>query len=248
VAVAPESRRVSQETWEQLNRVTTATLTSELLERGLRNTFIQGLEPLRPDLRMVGFALTLRYAPAREDIGMEVDYDNETNVQRVAVEAIGPDDVLVVDARGDLSAASFGHILATRIQRRGAAGFVSDGALRDTPRMRELELPCYARAAHATTSAVAHHPVDMNVPIGCGGVLILPGDVIVGDAEGVVAIPFGMVEEVAADADARDQLETFLLGRVEDGASIKGVYPPDERTRAEYEAWRHDRGDDGAAG
>jgi regulator of RNase E activity RraA len=190
---------------------------------------------------MVGYAFTLRYVPAREDLDMQVHYDNSTNVQRLAVEAIGPDDVLVIDARGEIGAASFGHIIATRITRRGAAGLVTDGGLRDTPRFRALDLPTYIKAAHATTSSVLHHPADMNVPIGCGGVLVVPGDVVVGDAEGVVIIPRAVAEEVARDAYEQDLIEEFALSRVQQGASIRGVYPPDERTRAEFAQWRASR-------
>jgi regulator of RNase E activity RraA len=230
-ALAPEAMQL-------LRRVSTATLTSQLLNRGFRNTFIGGLQPLRPDLRMVGYAFTLRYVPAREDLDMQVHYDNSTNVQRLAVEAIETDDVLVIDARGETRAASFGHIIATRIMQRGAAGLVSDGGLRDTPRFRELALPTYIKAPHATTSSVVHHPADMNVPIGCGGVLVMPGDVVVGDAEGVVIVPRHLAEEVARGAFEQDQIEEFALSKVQSGAHIRGVYPPDERTRAEFEEWR----------
>lgn len=227
---------------ERLLQVSTATLTSQLLKRGFRNTFIAGLTPTRPDKRMVGYAFTLRYVPAREDLDMQVDYDNNTNVQRLAVEAVGPEDVLVIDARGDVRAASFGHIIATRIMRRGAAGLVSDGALRDTPAFRDLDLPVYVKMAHATTSSVIHHPADMNVPIGCGGVLVMPGDVVVGDAEGVVVIPSHVAEEVAHAAYEQDLIEEFILEKVQAGSSIKRVYPPDENTRAEFTVWRERRG------
>lgn len=223
---------LSEEAKNRLKQVSTATLTSQLLNRGFRNTFIPNLTPLRPDLRLVGYAFTLRYVPAREDFG--VDYDNDTNVQRLAVEAVGPEDVLVIDARGDTRAASLGHILATRLWKRGAAGLVTDGGLRDTPAFRNLDLPTYTRAPHATTSSVIHHPVDMNVPIGCGGVLVMPGDVIVGDAEGVVVIPSAVAEEVAADAYEQEILEAFILQKIKAGSSIKGVYPPNEETYREF--------------
>lgn len=237
---------LSPEAFEKLRQASTATLTSQLLKRGFRNTFIPGLQALRPDLRMVGYAFTLRYVPTREDVGFEVNYDNETNVQRLAVEAVGEEDVLVIDAREDVRAASFGHILATRIMNRGAAGLVSDGGLRDTPAFRELDLPAYARAAHATTSSVIHHPVEMNVPVGCGGVLVMPGDVVVGDAEGVVVIPARVAESVTHNALEQDLLEDFVLGKVRAGASIKGIYPPDEQTMAEYLEWRS-RGSSGGS-
>lgn len=218
-----------------LRTPSTATLTSQLMKRGFRNTFIAGLTPTRPDLRMVGRALTLRYVPAREDMDVRVDFDNLTNVQRLAVEAIEAGQVLVIDARGDLGAATFGHILATRILRRGAAGLVTDGALRDSPRFPELDLPAYFRAAHATASSAAHHPADMNVAIGCGGLMVMPDDVVVGDAEGVVVIPGAIADEVAAGAAEQEALEDAIWARVDGGASIRGLYPPDDPTRAALE-------------
>ena len=225
----------------KLRSVSTATLTSQLQKSGFRNTFLAGLNPLRPDLRMVGYAFTLRYIPAREDLADE-RYDNTRNVQRLAVEAVGPEDVLVIDARGEVSAASLGHILGTRITQRGAAGFVTDGALRDTPGFRSLELPTYIRAAHATTSFVAHHPVDMQVSIGCAGVAVTPGDVVVGDAEGVVVIPAHLAEEVAHGGYEQEIREEFFQEKVAGGASIIGVYPPNEETLAAFEQWRRERG------
>ena len=234
-------REISAGAKEKLRTVSTATLTSKLLDQGLRNTFLAGLYPLRPDLHMVGYAFTLRYIPAREDLADEV-YDNSRNVQRLAVEAVGPEDVLVIDARGDVGAASFGHILGTRILQRGAAGLVTDGALRDTPGFRRLDLPTYIRAAHATTSFVAHHPVDMQVPIGCGGAAVTPGDVVVGDGEGVVVIPAKMAEEIAHSAYEQEIREQYFQERVADGAGIVGVYPPNDETLAAFERWRRGRG------
>jgi len=226
------------EVWERLRHVSTATLATQLLRRGFRNCVLTGLVPLRPDLRMVGYAFTLRYVPAREDVAVRVEIDNATNIQRLAVEAIGRDEILVIDARGDIRAGSLGNILGTRLQRRGAAGIVTDGAVRDTPSFRELELPVYAAGSHASLASVIHYPADMNVPIGCGGVLIMPGDVLVGDAEAVVAIPRAITEEVAFDAFEQEQLEEFILAKIRDGAAIGGVYPPDEQTREEYRAAR----------
>jgi regulator of RNase E activity RraA len=238
MASATRLHTLTPEAIEKLRSVTTATLTSQLLKRGFRNTFISGLTPLRPDLRMVGYAFTLRYVPAREDVGFYVDYDNATNVQRLAVEGVGPEDVLVIDARSEVRAASFGHIIATRIMRRGAAGLVTDGGLRDSPRFRSLDLPTYFRGPHAATSSIIHHPVDMNVPIGCGGVLVMPGDVVVGDAEGVVIVPATVAEEVAHEADEQEKAEEYIFERIQAGESIRGIYPLNEQHRSEYEAWR----------
>ena len=235
------THEISADAKKKLRSVSTATLTSQLQNYGFRNTFLAGLYPLRPDLSMVGYAFTLRYIPAREDLADE-RYDNTKNVQRLAVEAVGPEDVLVIDARGDISAASLGHILGTRIAQRGAAGFVTDGALRDTPGFRDLELPTYIQAPHATTSFVAHHPVDMQVAIGCAGVAVTPGDVVVGDAEGVVIIPAHLAEEVAQGAYEQEIREAFFQEKVAGGASIVGVYPPNDETLAEFEQWRRERG------
>jgi regulator of RNase E activity RraA len=233
---------LSDEAFARLKTVSTATLTSQLNKRGLRNTFMAGIYPLRPDLRMVGYAFTLRYIPAREDLADEL-YDNTKNVQRLAVEAVGPGDVLVIDARNEADqGATLGHILGTRISVRGAAGLVTDGGLRDTPSFQELPLPSYIRAPHATSSFVAHHPVEMQVPIGCGGVAVLPGDVIVGDAEGVVVIPARMAEEVAHGGYEQERREEFFQEKIGQGASILGIYPPNEETLAEFEIWRKERG------
>ena len=234
--------RLDEETKRKLARVSAATLTSQLLKRGFANTFIAGLIPLRPDLRMVGVAYTLRYIPTRADLAGD-RFADEENAQRRAVETIGPGEVLMIDARGDTGAASFGDILATRIAVRGAAGLVTDGGLRDTPAFRELDLPSYTRAAHAVTSYTIHHPLETNVPIGCGGVAVLPGDVVVGDAEGVVVMPAGLAREVADEAFEQERLEEFLQAKVAAGADTRGVYPPDEATQAEYEAWREREGD-----
>ena len=233
-----ETGYLSEFELQALRQVSTASLTTQLLKRGLQNTFMQGVTPLRPDLRMVGYAFTLRYIPAREDLDRSTDYDNWTNPQRVAVESVGPQDVLVIDARGDLSAASLGHILMTRVMQRGAAGVVSDGAFRDSPGISTLDLPTYSSGMNGTTSFVSHHPMDMNLPIGCGGVAVFPGDVIVGDAEGVVVIPRHLASEVARDTYEQDYFENWALERVRAGASIRGTYPPDAETRAEYDAWR----------
>lgn len=235
---------LTDEEMDALRTVSTASLTSQLGKRGLQNTFMGGVIPLRPDLRMVGYAFTLRYIPAREDLDLATDFDNWSNPQRLAVEEVGPEDVLVIDARGDVSAASLGHILMTRIMKRGAAGVVSDGAFRDSPSISRLDMPTYSAGMHATTSFVSHHPVDMNLPVACGGVAVFPGDVIVGDAEGIVVLPRHLAAEVARDTAAQDRFENWALSKIESGASIRGVYPPDEDTRAEFEAWLAEQSED----
>lgn len=233
--------RVAPEVLATLREVSTATLSSQLLKRGFRQLFMHGVMPLRPDLRLAGQAFTLRYIPAREDLergSASTDFDNTTNKQRVAVERVGPGDVLVIDARGDTRGATLGNILAARIKARGAAGIVTDGAFRDTPAIRAIDLPTYARGQHPNISFTVHHPVDIGVPIACGGVAVLPGDVIVGDGEGVIVIPRAVAEEVARDALEQERREEFILAKIEGGSSILGVYPPSEETLREYEAWQ----------
>ncbi len=232
---------VAPEIFEQLRIPSTATLTSVLARRGLRNTFMTGVRPLAPRTRMVGQAFTLRYIPAREDLDQTGVVDNLTDPQRIAVESVGPHDVLVIDARGDVRAGSMGAILATRMKLRGAAGVVTDGAFRDSPEIAASGLPAYARAAHAATNKTIHHPTDIQLPIACGGVAVFPGDVIVGDDEGVVVIPRHLAAEVAEEAVAQERREEFIMEKVRAGASIIGVYPPDAKTLAEYEAWRKQR-------
>jgi regulator of RNase E activity RraA len=240
--VGGADHELSPEAAVKLGNVSTATLTAQLLLRGFRNTFIPGLVPTRPDLRMVGRAFTLRYVPVREDLGVEgIRPDNETNLQRRAVESVGHGEVLVIDARGDLGAAVLGDILATRIASRGGAGIVTDGSFRDSPGFAAIDLPAYHRAPNAALSWLVHHPVDLNVAIGCGGVLVLPGDVVVGDAEGVVVIPAQVAEDVAHAAAEQELTEEFALERVRGGEPIGDLYPLADSRRAEYEEWRRRR-------
>jgi regulator of RNase E activity RraA len=238
---APTIDRVAPDVLAMLKTVSTATLSSQLNKRGYQQLFMNGVAPNRPDLRMAGQALTLRYIPAREDLEHSAEFNNLTNKQRIAVEQVGPGDVLVIDARGDTRAGSLGNILATRVKERGAAGIVTDGSFRDTPAIRTIDIPTYARGQHPNISFTIHHPVDINVPIACGGIAVLPGDVIVGDAEGVIVIPRAIAEEVARDAYEQERKEEFILSKIEGGSSIIGVYPPDENTLREYEAWKKGR-------
>ncbi len=217
-----------------LRRVSTATITSQLLKRGFRNTFMTGLTPLDPDRRLVGVAFTLRYIPMREDLDTLAALGDPDHPQRKGIETIGSGEVLVIDARGDIRAGTIGNILVTRIKHRGGSGVVSDGCFRDAAGIRAVGLPCYSRGAHASANVTVHHAADIQVPIGCGGVMVLPGDVLVGDGDGVVVIPRHLVAEVAADSAAQEELEHFILEKVQGGASIRGVYPPNDATLAEY--------------
>ena len=227
---------------ESLKKASSATLTTVLFKRGLRNVFIQGVFLLNKDApRMVGEAYTLRYIPAREDLDQLGAFDGRGHPQREAIEACPPGQVLVMDARRDASAATGGDILMTRLMVRGVAGVVTDGGLRDSPTIEKLAWPAYCGARSAPLNLVRHHAVESQVPIGCGGVAVYPGDVVVGDAEGVVVIPAKMAEELANEAEAQTVFEDWVEARVKEGRSIFGLYPPSPETRAEFEAFEKSR-------
>lgn len=230
--------RLADDVVERLKRVSTATLCTQLLSRGLRNPFMTGPKPLPGSPKLVGTALTLRYAPAREDIGISAYYDNETNVQRLAVESVQDGQVLVIDARGERTAGTVGNILATRIRQRGGAGVVTDGPVRDSGAMAEVGLPVYATGGNARLSSVLHYPADMNTPVGCGGVLVMPGDVLIGDEDGVVVIPRAWAQDVSLAAAEQEELEAYTLKAIGSGRALSGVYPAGKEFRAEYERQR----------
>lgn len=234
------------ETFRQLRSVSTATLTSQLLARGITSTYLAGLGSTRPDLRLVGYARTLRYVPLREDLKTQLT--KGLNAQKAAIDSLSPDDVLVIEARNSVGAGTCGDILALRALRRGAAGIVTDGCLRDTPAFGSLELPVYYRASHAAPLGRVHLPLESDVPIACAEVLVLPGDVIVGDAEGVMVVPAALAVEVAAAAYEQEIQERFIAEQVDAGESIDGLYPPTGEWLEKYEAWRATQGDDSGKG
>jgi regulator of RNase E activity RraA len=222
-------------TRELLAQASTATITTQLLARGLRNTFLHGLKPLNPSTaRLVGEAFTLRYIPAREDLDTLDVFKDYDHPQRRAIESVPPGHVLVMDCRNQGRAASAGNILATRLLKRGAAGLVTDGTLRDTPEIRQLALPAFARGPSPLTNLAQHHAVDMQVPIGCAEVAVYPGDIIVGDEEGVVCIPAHLADEIAQPAAEQEELERFILAEIESGRPLRNTYPPDAETLARY--------------
>lgn len=234
---------LSPETRQELMGVSTATLCTALYKRGLRNQFIQDVRPLNPSLpNMVGEAYTLRYIPAREDLNaLEVFKDRE-HPQRVAIEQCPAGAVLVMDSRKDPRAASAGSILLTRLMKRGVAGVVTDGGFRDAPEIATFDIPAYHNRPSAPTNLTLHQALDLNVPIGCGDVPVFPGDVVVGDAEGVVVIPAHLADEVAEEAVAMTEFEDFVIAQVRKGKSIVGLYPPtDEQSLKDFEAWKQQR-------
>ena len=227
-------------TRQLLSKVSTATLCTALFKRGLRNQFIQDVRPLNISVpNMVGEAFTLRYIPAREDLNPITVFQDRSHPQRVAVEQCPAGAVLVIDSRKDARAASAGSILVTRLMVRGVAGVVTDGGFRDSPEIAQLAIPAYHHRPSAPTNLTHHQALDINVPIGCGDVAVWPGDVVVGDGEGVVVIPALVADEIAAEATEMTVFEDFVTEQVQQGKSILGLYPPtDESSRSEFAAWR----------
>ena len=232
------------ETRDKLKTVSTATLTTALFKRGLRNQFIQDVHPLNPSgAPMVGEAFTLRYIPAREDLNPLSVFQDRAHPQRKAVEDCPPGAVFVIDSRKDPRAASAGSILVARLMKRGVAGVVTDGGFRDSPEIAKLGIPAYHNRPAAPTNLTRHQALDINVPIGCGDAPVFPGDIVVGDGEGVVIIPADIADEIADEAVEMTAFEDFVTEEVMKGRSILGLYPAtEEQTKLDFAAWRKANG------
>jgi len=224
----------------KLRQVSVATLTTALFKRGLRHQFIQDVGPLNPEAgTMVGEAFTLRYIPAREDLNPITVFKDRAHPQRKAIEDCPPGAVLVIDSRKDARAASAGSILVARLMKRGVAGVVTDGGFRDSQEIARLAIPAYHHRPASPTNLTLHQAIDIDVPIGCGDAPVFPGDVIVGDGEGVVVLPAALADELADEAIEMTAFEAFVTEKVLEGRSILGLYPAtDEATVRDYAAWR----------
>lgn len=235
---------LSNTTRDKLKRVSTATIATCLFKKGFKNQFIQEVKPLQLGKpTMVGEAYTLRYIPAREDRNPISVFRNADHPQRVAVENCPPGHILVIDSRKDARAASAGDILVSRLMVRGVAGIVTDGGFRDSANIAKLAIPAFHNRPSAPTNLTLHEAIDINVPIGCGDVAVFPGDVLVGDDDGVMVIPAAMVDEVADECIEMTLFENFVLEQVLEGKSIIGLYPPiNEKTLIDYETWKKEQG------
>ena len=232
--------KLTDTTRDKLKTVSSATLATALFKRGFRNQFIQDVHPLNPNAgNMVGEAFTLRYMPAREDLNPITVFKDRAHPQRKAVEDCPPGAVLMIDSRKDARAASAGSILVARLMKRGVAGVVTDGGFRDSQEIARLAIPSYHHRPASPTNLTIHQAIDINVPIGCGDAPVFPGDVIVGDGEGVVVLPAHLADELADEAVEMTAFEDFVTEEVMKGRSILGLYPAtDERTASEFAAWR----------
>ena len=235
---------LSASTRDKLKTASTATICTALFKRGLRNQYIQDVRPLNPAAGpMVGEAFTLRYIPAREDLNPITVFQDRSHPQRKAVEECPPGAVFVIDSRKDARAASAGSILVTRLMVRGVAGVVTDGGFRDSPEIAGFAMPAYHHRPAAPTNLTVHQALDINVPIACGDAPVWPGDVVVGDAEGVVVIPAHLADEIADEAVEMTAFEDFVTEKVGKGRSILGLYPPtDDKAKQDFAAWRKAKG------
>jgi regulator of RNase E activity RraA len=227
---------LTDELREQLAAVSVATLTHQLQMRGIRSSFLSGLKPTHPETRLIGRARTLRYVALREDV-KNLALNGRT-AQKQVVETVEPGDVVVMEARGVPDAGTIGDIFALRVHALGGAGVITDGALRDTPAIMAIDLPVYHQSSHAATYGRHHMPYSVDDSITCAGVFVQPGDVVVGDAEGVVVIPQALAEEVAAAAVAQEEVEEFAIERVRAGESTDDLFPLAKTRRDDYEAWK----------
>jgi regulator of RNase E activity RraA len=228
---------------EALKNVSTATLATVLYRRGLRRQVIQDVRPVgRLRASLVGEAFTLRYIPAREDLNDLAVFRDPDHPQRQAVEQCPRGAVLVIDSRRDARAASAGAILLARLKVRGAAGVVTDGGFRDSETIAGLSFPVFHNRPSVPTNITLHQAIDINVPIGCGDAPVFPGDIIVGDMDGVIVIPAHLCAEAAEEAVEMTAYEDFVSERVQSGDSIIGLYPAtDENNLSRFAQWRKER-------
>ena len=239
----PELNAQDAALFAKLAQVPIDSLWTELDAAGYPDTYMEGLRPLHsdPNRRMVGRAVTLRYLPMRKDIEERRQASGAVTINLQAAEEARPGDVMVVDAGGESGAGYIGDMIATRFVVRGGVGLVVDGAIRDLPALRSMDLALYVRHVHPAASWRRIVGMDYNVPVRCGGVAVLPGDILVGDGMGVIVIPPHIAETIADKALAREDKETFQRGKLLAGASIYGVYPANEQTTREYEAWKRQK-------
>jgi regulator of RNase E activity RraA len=225
----------------RLARVGSGSVSTQLFKKGFRQPVMVGLRPLQPQpARFAGRAFTVRMIPAREDINTYATLTtapNPDNLQWVAVEQTLPGDVMVIDSRRDIAAASMGSMLVTRMACRGVHAVITDGAFRDCDELARMALPTWSAARTATTRLSFHHVADLQVPISCAGVAVFPGDVVHGDADSITVIPAHLAAELADLCEAQDDLEAYLAMRLARGEALWGVYPPSEQTRAQHREW-----------
>jgi len=235
--MGPEPLPLAPAAIRALSGIATATITTVLLKKGLRNVWLRGTHPLAPGQpRVVGRAFTLRFVPAREDLATPASWAAPIST-RAAIEAMPAGCIAVVDAQGVTDAGIFGDILCARMKKRGVAGLVSDGVVRDLAGVLGTGLPVWCQGTAAPASVTGLTFVGWQEPIACGGVAVFPNDVIVVDADGAVLIPAALLDDVIAAGVEQERLESWIMGQVEAGVPLPGLYPPNEENAARYRAW-----------
>ncbi len=223
---------------DTLKAVSTATITTVLLKKGLRNVWLRKARALRPDYpRLVGRAFTMRFVPAREDLATPASWASPKST-RAAIEAMPEGAMVVVDAMGTTDAGIFGDILCARMAKRGAAALITDGVVRDLAGVLGTGLPVWCQGAAAPPSVAGLTFVNWQEPIGCGGVAVFPDDVVVADGDGAVLIPAALLDAVLAEAPEQERMEAWIMDEVDKGVALPGLYPMNEATKARYAASR----------
>ena len=226
---------ITREQTETLRTISTATLTTVLLKKGLRNVWMRGTRPIRAgQARLVGPAFTLRFVPSREDLATPASWASPIST-RAAIEAMPQDCIVVVDALGNTDAGIFGDILVARMVKRGVAGLVTDGVVRDIAGVLASGLPIWCQGAAAPPSVAGLTFVGWQEPISCGGVAVFPDDIVVVDDDGAVLIPVAMLDQVVGEAVEQEAMEAWIMTEVERGVPLPGLYPMNAETRARYE-------------
>ncbi len=237
--LTPPTKRIPDEILEIAKKASTATISFVLFRQNFRFIYMAGVQPLRPGTVMAGRAYTLRYLPRREDYSQLMGEDRRNYAEHIAIESIGPGEVLVVDARGNTDAGIFGDLLTSRIKYRGAAGVVTDGAVRDTPYLKSMDFPFFVRGAHGYGHIAEHWASDVQLPIACGNVTVCPGDLVVGDDDGVVVCPQAIAEEVVKEAMSTEEHEMFVRELITNqGVSVNDYHPLTPEMQAQFEKWR----------
>ena len=238
-ALSAGERALSAELRDKLMRVPVAGLSAQLRKRGLNNVTIDGVRPIHPSTKIVGTAKTLRFVPGREDLF--VSHGGGYNAQKRAFDTVGEGEILVIEARGETGSGTLGDILALRAKARGAVGIITDGGVRDFDAVAAVGIPVYSAGAHPAVLGRKHVPWDLDVTIGCGGTTVQPGDILVGDNDGVLVLPPALAEEVADAALAQEDEDAWVAEQVTAGHPVDGLFPMNAEWRARYEAWRQTR-------
>lgn len=233
----PAIEPLSDELVERIKKVAVATLSVQLKKRGFNEVSIAGVYPLKPGMKVIGVARTLRFLPYRKDVAAK--FGGGHNHQKQAIDTLRPGEVLVIEARGQITSGTCGDIVTLRAKMNGAVGIITDGAVRDSAEVASIGIPVFAAGKHPAVSGKNHVPYDHDCAVSCGGATVMVGDVIIGDDDGAIVVPRDLVEEVVADAEAHEYKEEFVIEMVKEGNSLKGLFPmTDDSWKERFEQWK----------